>query len=140
MFKATKLIAEELTRRDLKFQTIEKETYSRIRIGFNNETESNEEYFLYSGDDDNDVLLRSGVIVSVPAEKTDSMLELLNEFNDTYRFFSFYLDEDNDVIMKLTFPVRTADSDVGKVAFEMISRANNIHEDIYPKLMKCLWC
>jgi len=139
MFKATKLIAEELTQRNLKFDTIDKEDFSAIRIGVTNKTVSNEEYFFCSSDDDNDVDFCSGAIISVPEEKTDAMLKLINEFNAAYRYFCWSLDDDNDLIMKAIFPVETKDADVGPVAVEYLVRASKIHNQIYPKVMKLIW-
>lgn len=139
MFKATKLIAEELTKREIKFNTVDNENFSKIRVGFNNKTNSSEEYNFYSLDDDNDVELRSGVILSVPEEKTDAMLKLINEFNVRYRFFRWYLDEDNDLMMKAIFPSETKDADIGPVAFEFLIRASNLHDTIYSEAMKLIW-
>ena len=139
MFKATKLIAEAFDAKGLKYNTKENGELSLINVSMNNKSGSDEQYYFVSDDEKNDILIRSGTIARIPAEKTDAALELVNSFNTRFRFARFYLDKDNDVIAQVDVPVETQDADVGKIAIEMLVRLSKMYDDVYPQLMKCIW-
>ena len=139
MFKATKLIAEAFDAKGLKYNTKENGELSLINVSMNNKSGSDEQYYFVSDDEKNDILIRSGTIARIPAEKTDAALELVNSFNTRFRFVRFYLDKDNDVIAQVDVPVETQDADVGKIAIEMLVRLSKMYDDVYPQLMKCIW-
>ena len=79
----------------------------------------------------------SSAIASVPRQKTEKLLAVLNQCNSEFRWARFYLDEDNDVI---------ADTDVvfgedgaGFAVVESIMLAASVVDDAYPEIMKGIW-
>lgn len=139
MFKATKLIAEALDKADLKYRTDENEKMSLVRVSMNNKTSSEEIYYFVSENDNNDVVIRSNPIVSVPPEKMDDMLDIINDCNTRFRYARFFIDKDGDVTIQVDVPTESTDADVGPVAVELLVRLTKIYDDVYPQLMKCVW-
>lgn len=70
-------------------------------------------------------------------ETTRSVLTLVNEFNRTYRFFSFSVQEDNSLWVKATAIVKENNS-IDEV-LELVARGCNIMDDIYPDVQRAMW-
>lgn len=70
-------------------------------------------------------------------EVTSSVLNLVNEFNRVYRFFSFCIDEDNSLLLKATAIVKENNS-IDEVV-ELMARGCQIMDQIYPEVQKVMW-
>lgn len=75
---------------------------------------------------------------SIPEDKLLDVYTIINDCNLRYRFLKFSLDEDNEV--RATWDVLLEHTrDVGELAYEMLYRAVNIVDDVYPSFMKLIW-
>lgn len=139
MFKATKLITEALDEHKLTYSLVDEEQISIVKIGFNNETGSAEEYFFISTNDYNDVDVRSCTIARVPEALADTILPMLNSFNCKFRFARFCLDNDNNITIHADLPIETRDADLGKSAIDLLVCLREIYKETYPAIMTYIW-
>lgn len=139
MYKAIKLITEELDRAQLKYRAEETEKLSVIRVGMNNKVGGDEVYYFVADNDRNDVVLRSGTIASIPEEKMDEALEIVNNLNNRFRYARFVIDKDRDVVVQADVPTESTDAEVGPIAVELMVRLSKMYDEVYPQLMKCVW-
>ena len=73
----------------------------------------------------------------VPEEKIADLLVVCNDLNCQYKWVTYYMDEDHDIVIHndaLLTP-ETAD----EVAFELLVRLVKIAEDAKPQVMKALY-
>ena len=77
------------------------------------------------------------VMERVPADKTVDVLFVCNELNCQYKWATFYIDGDNDVIVHddAILDVESAASE----ALELLIRIFNIIDDAKPKIMKAIY-
>ena len=139
MFKATKLIAETMDKHGLKYSLAEDDRISALKIGFNNDTGSAEEYFFISSNDHNDVDVRSCTIAKAPEILVDTILPMLNDFNGKYRFARFCLENDNTITIRADLPMETRDEDLGNAAIDLLSCLREIYRETYPTIMTYIW-
>ncbi len=73
----------------------------------------------------------------VPADKLVDILFVCNELNKNYKWATFYIDGDNDIIIHddAILTPETADSE----AIELILRMLNIADEAKPMIMKALY-
>ena len=136
--EATKnLIIDALRGRELKFSDVSKDGTQALRLGFSLENWSSIQVFVFVDDDGTSYQIRSGVIMSVPAGKTESILKVVNDVNRRYRWLRFYLDGDNDLMAQEDIDFKPADAPDFPVL--AIMRAASILDDVYPEFMKALW-
>ena len=60
-----------------------------------------------------------------------------NQLNNQYRWVTFYVDDDADVITQIDSYVD--DETCGKICLSLVKRMVNIIDDSYPEIMKTLW-
>lgn len=136
MFESIRKIHQAFDQKGLKHLTEEKNGSWIIFTGMNGE-EGNYR-FLYVKDDDtgNDVAVRCMTGVNVPRNRVATVLAMLNEFQQQYRYLKFTLDKDNDVMVSYDFPV--AYSDIGAGGLDMLFRMTAILDKCYPQLMQAI--
>lgn len=140
IYKATKLIMQEMDRKGIKYSAEDYEDRSIIFAGFGIENGPNVRVQFISLDDDNDVAIRVFRLVNNVAEdKVAKMLEAINECNCEFRFLKFVLDKDRDVNVEFELPQTSDDASVGPQACEMFIRTMKILDKAYPKFMKVIW-
>lgn len=77
------------------------------------------------------------VFERVPEEKVADVIFTCNEFNSRYKWVTFYVDKDNDVVLHddaILSPATAADE-----AFELLLRMIKIGDDIKPLLMRAIY-
>ena len=132
MFKATMAIKEVLSASDVKVYVQENEVYSEAEVNFPLMYSAPIQMRFISTDDDNDVAVRID-LMRVPGEKTDTVLQLINDFNNKYRYAKFILNDDNDVYAMYDMPVNS--NRVGECAKEMVMRFVKIIREVHPQLL-----
>lgn len=142
IYKATKLIKEEMERQGLKYSIEEFEDGSGstllVRFTINNGPSLRVKFI--SLDDKNDVAIRLFRIVENVAEsKINEMLKAVNECNCEYRYLKFILDEEHDVNIEYDLALRAEDTSIGTEACEILVRIVRIVDEVYPKFMKIIW-
>jgi hypothetical protein len=74
------------------------------------------------------------------SEKRGEILELFNGFNDSYKYFKVYLNDENDIIVEGDFVTDLIAGDFQpEVLLAYIGAALKEVNMIYPKIMKILW-
>lgn len=140
IYKATKLIKQEMDKQELNSSINEYEKSSNVVAGYNIQNGPYIQVDFISSDDDNDVAVRVfGFINHVAEDKEEKILKVINECHAEYRYLKFVLDEDGDVNIEYDFPVKLDDATVGVVAYELFVRCVKIAEKCYPMFMKAIW-
>lgn len=140
IYKATKLIKQEMDRQGMKYSVEEFDDRSILFAGFGIDNGPNVRVQFVSTDNDNDVGIRLfGMVNNVAESKVDRMIRVINECNNQYRYVKFVLDKDRDVIIEYDIPLRSGDTTVGAEACEIFVRIMKIADDAYPKFMKVIW-
>lgn len=140
IYKATKLIKQEMDRQGMKYSVEEFDDYSILFAGFGVDNGPNVRVQFVSQDNDNDVAVRLlGIINNVSERKVDAMIKVINECNNQYRFLKFVLDNDRDVNIEYDIPLKAGDATVGAEACEIFVRIMKIADEVYPKFMKVIW-
>ena len=77
------------------------------------------------------------VFESVPEDKVADVIFVCNELNARYKWVTFYVDKDNDVVFHddaLLSPESAAEE-----AFELLVRILKIGDDVKPMIMKAIY-
>lgn len=73
----------------------------------------------------------------IPQEKVADVIFLCNELNAEYKWVTYYVDSDNDLVMHDDAIV--SEDSAGSECFELLVRMLKISEDIKPKIMKAIY-
>lgn len=140
IYKATKLIKQEMDRKDMKYSIEDFDDRSILFAGFGVDNGPNVRVQFISQDNDNDVAIRVyGIVNNVAESKVGKMIEVVNECNCKYRYVKFTLDKDRDINIEYDLPLKGGDSTVGAEACEIFWRIVKIADEAYPKFMKVIW-
>lgn len=73
----------------------------------------------------------------IPKEKVADLIFLCNELNAEYKWVTYYVDSDNDLVMHddAILSVESA----AEEAFELLIRMLKISEDLKPRIMKAIY-
>lgn len=136
IYAATQKIESTFKANNIRCRINETQSTSAVEAGFTGENTQMTVRFI-STDNDNDVAARILSFVKVPANKRSAVLEAINGLHRRFRYASFSVDDDGDVVVAYDFPLRT--SDPGDIAVEMFIRLVKIADQAYPELMKAIW-
>ena len=73
----------------------------------------------------------------VPADKVADVIFTCNELNSQYKWVTFYVDDDNDVVLHLDAILSPATA--AEEAFELLVRTLNIGDEAKPIIMKAIY-
>ena len=135
---AANLIAFEtaLDQRDIKY--VEHEAAQpAVRIGYNMENMSHLDVFFWFDNDGESMHFGSGVIAHVPDGKIEAALHAINAANVNYRWLTFFLDRDNDIVASGDQVL--APNVVGDTCYELLNRTLSICDEAYVKFMQAIW-
>ena len=133
------LIAFEtaLDQRGIRYQEMEDSKVPALRIGYSLSNIDHLDVYFWFDDIGTTLHYATGVITHVPEDKTDVGLRAVNQLNVQYRWLSFYLDSDNDVLANADAII--LQDVVGDQCYELLQRAINITDEAYAVLMKAIW-
>lgn len=77
------------------------------------------------------------VFESIPEDKVAELILLCNSLNCQYKWITFYVDSDND--MMLHIDAHLSPVDAAEEAMEMVARMAKIGKEIKPKVMKAIY-
>lgn len=77
------------------------------------------------------------VFEGVPKEKTTDVICVCNDLNARYKWGTFYVDKDNDVVLHLDAILEP--SAATEDAFELLVRPLNIGDEVKPVIMKAIY-
>ncbi len=139
MFRATRLIYDELKQADSGYKvfTEENDRSSRVWLQWGIDNGPNYRIQFISTDDDSDVSVRVYGLVNVTEAQKSKLVMACNELNSKYRFVKFVIDKDLDLNVEYDFPVDTIS--VESCAEEIMLRFVKIIREAYPELMRAIW-
>ncbi len=133
MLKCAQLFIDELEAKNLNFDQRELDDGDCIvSVPYNGKNAR----CIFSGDN-GEYLSMYLQYENVPKEKILEVLVACNELNCKYKWISFYVDKDNDIMLHddaILCPETAADE-----AFELMVRMLKIMEDIKPVIMKAIY-
>lgn len=132
MYKSIKEIAQAFDRKGLKYKVEQKGEHWVLLTGMNGDAGSYGFLYIKTDDTGNDVALRSMPLGRVSRSNYGRVQELLNSFQQEYRFVKFVLDGDGDVMAQYDFLV--AQPNIGEAGVEMLMRMTNILDKCTPRL------
>ena len=92
--------------------------------------------FIFTGEEGRYVSMYT-VIENVPQEKTTDLYAVCNQMNCTWKWFKFYLDKDNNIIVQgdaILSPESAADE-----TFELLVRRVNVMKEVKPTFMRAIY-
>ena len=126
-----------LDQRDIKYTEVQNANIPTLRIGYSLENINHIDVYFWFDDDGETMHFGSGVIAHVPDNKTDVALQAINTANVNYRWLTFFLDKDNDIVA--SGDQILAPNVVGDTCFELLQRTLNICNEAYSNFMKAIW-
>ena len=69
--------------------------------------------------------------------RKEYICKVINEINTKYTYFKFYLDNDNNLILQSSMPIR--DNFNAELTFDILSGAYRTMEKEYSDIMKAMW-
>lgn len=142
VYKPIRLIAEEFEKADIKYQVLfnEEKRVEIIKTVIAIDTGPKADVCFISNDDKNDVIVRiAGLINSVADEKKARLLEAFNTIHLETRYLTFSLSVNGDINVGYDFPAFISDDSIGKSAVEVLVRLNQILNQKYSIIAKCLY-
>ncbi len=88
--------------------------------------------------DDNDICVKVFGVANVPEEKKPTVLNALNELHKKYRWVTFFIDEEEEVVAQIDSKFKSNES-APELFWELLLRAYDIVNDSYPEIMKSIW-
>lgn len=136
---AANLIAFQtaLDQMNITYAEVENSKQPAVRIGYSLKNIKHLDVFFWFDDDGESMHFGTGVIAHVPEDKTDVALRAINAANIKYRWLSFFLDNDNDIIS--SGDQILAPNVVGDTCYQLLCHTLNICDEAYSTFMKALW-
>lgn len=132
MYQAIREIHQTFDRKGLKHKVEQKGEHWVLITGMTGDGDNYLYLLIKTDDQGNDVALRTLPLGKVPRSRYDRVYELLNSFQEEFRFAKFVLDKDGDVIAQYDFTV--AQPNLGEAAVEIIERMTRILDKCVPRL------
>lgn len=133
------LIAFETTldQLDVRYAELEESKVPALRIGYSMTNMDHLDVFFWFDEDGGTMHYGTSTVAHVPEAKTEVALRAINEVNKGYRWLTFYLDGDHDIVASGDHIL--APDVVGDTCFELLSRTLSICDEAYTSFMKALW-
>lgn len=126
-----------LDQREIKYQELENSKLPAVRIGYSMTNMDHLDVVFWFDEDGESMHFATSTIAHVPENKTDVALRAINDANVRFRWLSFYLDSDNDILANGD-AILTPNT-VGDTCYELLQRTLNITDEAYTSFMKALW-
>lgn len=92
---------------------------------------------LFFAGDDGEYMSMYFLSERVPAEKKNDLILLCNKLHRDYKWITFYVDEDNDLMLHLDAIL--CPENAAEVAFELLVRMVKIYDEVKPEIMKAIY-
>ncbi len=122
---------------DIRYTEVENSKVPTVRIGYNMQNMDHLDVFFWFDEDGETLHFGTGVIAHVPENKTDVALAAINAANVNYRWLTFFLDKDNDIVASGDAIV--VPDVVGANCHELLNRTLSITDEAYTSFMKAIW-
>ena len=126
-------LANELQAKELNYQTdIDKDGNSVILFPYQGKTTR----MFFSGENGK-YLSMYLVFEEVPEEKVTDVILTCNELNKNYKWVTFYVDRDKDVVLHIDAIL--TESTAADVALELLIRMAKLSDEVKPVIMKAIY-
>lgn len=122
---------------DIRYTEVENSKVPTVRIGYNMQNMDHLDVFFWFDEDGETLHFGTGVIAHVPEDKTAAALTAINAANVNYRWLTFFLDKDNDIVASGDAIV--VPDVVGANCHELLNRTLSITDEAYKSFMKAIW-
>ena len=122
---------------DIRYTEVENSKVPAVRIGYNMQNMEHLDVFFWFDEDGETLHFGTGVIAHVPEAKTEAALTAINAANVNYRWLTFFLDKDNDIVASGDAIV--VPDVVGANCHELLNRTLSITDEAYKSFMKAIW-
>lgn len=133
MLLCAQLFIEDLTNKNLNFDSREDSDGDVIvRFPYDGKITT----FIFTGEEGRYVSMYT-VMENVPQEKTADLYAVCNQYNSTLKWFKFYLDKDNDIIVQgdaILSPESAAEE-----CFELLVRRVNVMKEVKAPFMRAIY-
>ena len=134
MAEYKRLVSRYLDENDIKFTDVKENV---IKIAYSGDNLKTIPIFVFfDKDGDPLVTLRCWEICNFKYQEARGILTC-NEMNSRYRWVTFYVDDDDDVIAQIDSYID--EENCGSVVLDLVRRMVNIIDETYPKFMKARW-
>lgn len=139
-YKATNLIAETFTARDIKFDVVNIDNLEILQAGFPINCGPSVIVRFISKGNGNDVTVSIlGLVANIPQDKRVRVMEACNLLNRTVRYLKFFVDTNGALDIDYDLPLLSHDACVGEMAFELFFRIIRALDSEYGLFMKALY-
>lgn len=129
-----KLCMQSFEEKDLHYEEVNERA---IRLGFSADNIKNLDIYLAFGENGSNDVHGFTSFASVPPSKRDAVVSACNELNNTYRWVSFYVDDEGDLYC--VSDSYFIEEDCGDACAAMVDNLVTIVDDAYPTVMKAIW-
>ena len=141
MIRATRNMLDFFERQGMKYspdiETL-KSGKDVVTVTYTGDNKDTIRFKIFVDPDEDNVAIRVWTIAkTLDADQAAAVTLLLNDLNNNYRWYRWYLDDDREVTAAVD-AVITADT-IGAIVYELVQRGVNIIDENYPKVMKALW-
>lgn len=137
--KNAELCIESLEEGGLTFKVHEPESGDTVvELGFSNPNGPYVRFILIYDEDDTAISVRCIDYVNFPAEMTDDIFDMCDEYNCRYRFAKLYVDRDDNTVNAQisTFVTPETVVELTHACLGMLMESVN---ESYPRFMKAIW-
>ena len=141
MIRATRNMLDFFERQGMKYSPdidTTKAGKDVVTVTYTGDNKDTIRFKIFVDPDEDNVAIRVWTIAkTLDADQAAAVTLLLNDLNNNYRWYRWYLDDDREVTASVD-AVITADT-IGAIVYELVQRGVNIIDENYPKVMKALW-
>ena len=141
MIRATRNMLDFFERKGMKYSPdidTTKAGKDVVTVTYTGDNKDTIRFKIFVDPDEDNVAIRVWTIAKTTnAHQAAAVSLVLNDLNNNYRWYRWYLDDDREVTAAVD-AVITADT-IGAIAYELVQRGVNIIDENYPKVMKALW-
>ena len=141
MIRATRNMLDCFERKGMKYSPdidTTKAGKDVVTVTYTGDNKDTIRFKIFVDPDEDNVAIRVWTIAkTLDADQAAAVTLLLNDLNNNYRWYRWYLDDDREVTASVDAGI-TADTS-GDVAYELVQRGVDIIDENYPKVMKALW-
>jgi hypothetical protein len=128
--EAKNLVSSYLESNGIKFYDASNERVQRIRLGWTTKTIESIDVNMFFDEDGGSVHLVTMLPLEIPVGNLAQALFEVNRCNKSYRWISFYLDDDRTIMCEIDAVIEPGTA--GQEVLELIQRTLETCDDVYP--------
>lgn len=137
MYKVLETIGEALGEHNIKYGVNTKDNMQALLVAVNGKSAPRVNVAIMASADINDATFRAPNCAKFEEDKREVALDVLNRFNQKYRFIKFVLEDSNTVTAIADLPMKATNT--GAVGYELFIRLVSVVDAAYADLMRAVW-